>query len=93
MNASGDAKGFLIDGFPRNQDNLQGWNREMGEKVSLFSSYALYKHSVSNGRCHLARSFPGKTFLGQRPLRAFLELSDGDLYQQVPEPRLGHINL
>jgi UMP-CMP kinase len=20
---------FLIDGFPRNQDNLEGWNKEM----------------------------------------------------------------
>lgn len=24
---------FLVDGFPRNQDNLEGWNREMGEKA------------------------------------------------------------
>ncbi|XP_053694025.1 UMP-CMP kinase [Sabethes cyaneus] len=26
---------FLIDGFPRNEDNLQGWNRKMSEKVQL----------------------------------------------------------
>ncbi|XP_050725848.1 UMP-CMP kinase 2-like [Eriocheir sinensis] len=26
---------FLIDGFPRNQNNLEGWNKEMGEKVNL----------------------------------------------------------
>lgn len=26
---------FLIDGFPRNQDNLDGWNREMADKVDL----------------------------------------------------------
>lgn len=26
---------FLIDGFPRNEDNLQGWNRQMGDKVQL----------------------------------------------------------
>ncbi len=26
---------FLIDGFPRNQDNLEGWNTEMGEKTNL----------------------------------------------------------
>jgi len=26
---------FLIDGFPRNEDNLQGWNKQMGEKVNL----------------------------------------------------------
>ncbi|TMS35764.1 hypothetical protein L596_003089 [Steinernema carpocapsae] len=35
MIASGDANGFLIDGFPRNQDNLDGWEREMGAKVKL----------------------------------------------------------
>ena len=28
---------FLIDGFPRNEDNLQGWNKEMGEKVNVKS--------------------------------------------------------
>lgn len=28
-------KKFLIDGFPRNQDNLQGWNKVMEEKVLL----------------------------------------------------------
>lgn len=26
---------FLIDGFPRNKDNLEGWNRVMGDKVNL----------------------------------------------------------
>lgn len=26
---------FLIDGFPRNQDNLDGWNKEMAAKVNL----------------------------------------------------------
>lgn len=26
---------FLIDGFPRNQDNLDGWNRKMTDKVDL----------------------------------------------------------
>lgn len=26
---------FLIDGFPRNRDNLDGWNKAMGEKVNL----------------------------------------------------------
>ena len=27
---------FLIDGFPRNQDNLQGWTKQMGDKVMRF---------------------------------------------------------
>ena len=26
---------FLIDGFPRNEDNLQGWNKQMGDKVRI----------------------------------------------------------
>lgn len=26
---------FLIDGFPRNQDNLQGWQREMSDKANV----------------------------------------------------------
>ena len=26
-----DTKKFLIDGFPRNEDNLDGWEREMTE--------------------------------------------------------------
>jgi UMP-CMP kinase len=26
---------FLIDGFPRNQDNLDGWTKQMGEKTNL----------------------------------------------------------
>lgn len=24
---------FLIDGFPRNKDNLDGWERQMGSKT------------------------------------------------------------
>jgi UMP-CMP kinase len=35
MLACGDAPGFLIDGFPRNQDNLDGWEREMSTKVKV----------------------------------------------------------
>ena len=26
---------FLIDGFPRNEENLTGWNEAMGDKVNL----------------------------------------------------------
>uniref|UniRef100_W6NRQ6 UMP-CMP kinase n=2 Tax=Haemonchus contortus TaxID=6289 RepID=W6NRQ6_HAECO len=35
MDAAGDARGFLIDGFPRNQDNLEGWERQMKGKVDV----------------------------------------------------------
>jgi len=30
-----DKNDFLIDGFPRNEDNLDGWNKAMGDKVNL----------------------------------------------------------
>jgi UMP-CMP kinase len=32
--ATGNNK-FLIDGFPRNKDNLEGWQRQMSEKVDF----------------------------------------------------------
>ena len=34
MTSSGKSK-FLIDGFPRNWDNLNGWNEKMEDKVDL----------------------------------------------------------
>ncbi|KAG8336772.1 UMP-CMP kinase-like [Homalodisca vitripennis] len=34
MQNSGKEK-FLIDGFPRNENNLEGWNKVMAEKVEL----------------------------------------------------------
>jgi len=35
MAADSTKHSFLIDGFPRNKDNLDGWNREMGDKSNL----------------------------------------------------------
>ena len=29
------APGFLVDGFPRNKDNLDGWRREMATKTNV----------------------------------------------------------
>ena len=34
MNSS-DKNKFLIDGFPRNKNNLDGWEREVGDKADL----------------------------------------------------------
>lgn len=31
---------FLIDGFPRNEDNLSGWENKMGDKTDL--KFVLY---------------------------------------------------
>jgi len=33
--AESGKENFLIDGFPRNEDNLDGWKTAMGEKVNL----------------------------------------------------------
>lgn len=30
-----DQNKFLIDGFPRNKDNLDGWQKEMGDKTNV----------------------------------------------------------
>lgn len=30
-----DSNNFLIDGFPRNQNNLDGWDKQMGDKVNV----------------------------------------------------------
>ncbi|WKX93854.1 hypothetical protein Q1695_011261 [Nippostrongylus brasiliensis] len=35
MDEAGDARGFLVDGFPRNQNNLEGWEQQMKGKVDV----------------------------------------------------------
>ena len=35
MSRDAAADRFLVDGFPRNKDNLDGWEREMLDKVNL----------------------------------------------------------
>lgn len=35
MADNADKNHFLIDGFPRNKDNLDGWNKAMGEKSTV----------------------------------------------------------
>ena len=34
-NQAGGKNNFLVDGFPRNQNNLEGWNRQMGDKANV----------------------------------------------------------
>lgn len=41
MKKSGQDK-FLIDGFPRNKDNLDGWQKEMGDKTNV--KFVLFFH-------------------------------------------------
>ncbi len=33
--ASSPVKKFLIDGFPRNEDNLAGWEKQMGDVADV----------------------------------------------------------
>ena len=35
MAKDAEKNNFLVDGFPRNQDNLDGWNSEMGDKSNV----------------------------------------------------------
>ncbi|DBA13449.1 TPA: hypothetical protein GDO54_018569, partial [Pyxicephalus adspersus] len=40
MASNADKNKFLIDGFPRNEDNLQGWDRTMNGKADV--SFVLF---------------------------------------------------
>lgn len=47
-----DSKNFLIDGFPRNQNNLDGWNKQMANKVNLqFILFFECSEQVCKERC------------------------------------------
>jgi len=41
MDESGKNNIFLIDGYPRNQDNIDGWNEVFGTNYTLISSIIL----------------------------------------------------
>lgn len=58
MHSKGGNK-FLIDGFPRNQDNLLGWEKTMSDKVRLrFVLFFDCSDEVCRGRC-LGRGIAG----------------------------------
>ncbi|CAD7093097.1 unnamed protein product [Hermetia illucens] len=43
---------FLIDGFPRNQDNLDGWNEQMSDKTEiLFVLFFNCSEDICTERC------------------------------------------
>merc|ERR1712156_816207 len=61
-----DKNNFLIDGFPRNQDNLQGWTKQMGDKVNL--QCVLFFHcsqEICTARC-LSRTDDNEESLKKR---------------------------
>lgn len=52
MIAKHNKRGYLIDGFPRNEDNLQGWTEQMGQKTRiLFVLFLECSESVCVKRC------------------------------------------
>lgn len=43
---------FLIDGFPRNEDNLQGWTKQLADKVEvMFVLFLDCPHDICIKRC------------------------------------------
>jgi len=47
-----ESNNFLIDGFPRNQNNLEGWDKQMGDKVKVhFVLFLEAPEDVCVGRC------------------------------------------
>lgn len=43
---------FLIDGFPRNEDNLTGWTKQIGDKVQVkFVLFLDCPHDICINRC------------------------------------------
>lgn len=52
-NSKNSLKGkFLIDGFPRNEDNLQGWTKQLADRVEVpFVLFLDCPHDVCIKRC------------------------------------------
>merc|ERR1712038_1286736 len=72
MNKS-EKNDFLIDGFPRNEDNLEGWNKAMGDKVNqkfvLFfdcNQETCVKRCLSRGAAGSGRSDDNEESLKKR---------------------------
>ena len=81
-----DKNRFLVDGFPRNQDNLQGWTRQMGDKVNL--QCVLFFHcsqEICTARC-LSRGAAGS---GRSVETSAANRSIGEVVQSRRRPLLG----
>ncbi|CAH1405140.1 unnamed protein product [Nezara viridula] len=52
MEAAGDFETFLLDGFPRNKENMDGWFKEMGQETELlFILFLKASEDVLMKRC------------------------------------------
>lgn len=90
MAANAQKNKFLIDGFPRNQDNLQGWNKTMDGKADV--SFVLFfdcNNEICIERClergkSSGRSDDNRESLEKR-IQTYLESTKPiiDLYEEM----------
>ncbi|XP_053248490.1 UMP-CMP kinase isoform X2 [Podarcis raffonei] len=94
MEANAQKNKFLIDGFPRNEDNLQGWNKTMDGKADvLFVLFFDCNNEVCINRClergkSSGRSDDNRESLEKR-IHTYLESTKPiiDLYEKMGKVR------
>ncbi|CAO2639550.1 UMP-CMP kinase, partial [Lemmus lemmus] len=91
---AGEKNKFLIDGFPRNQDNLQGWNKTMDGKADV--SFVLFfdcNNKICIERCLERGKSSGRTDDNRESLekriQTYLQSTKPiiDLYEEVGKVR------
>ncbi|CAO2639549.1 UMP-CMP kinase, partial [Lemmus lemmus] len=94
MAANAQKNKFLIDGFPRNQDNLQGWNKTMDGKADV--SFVLFfdcNNKICIERCLERGKSSGRTDDNRESLekriQTYLQSTKPiiDLYEEVGKVR------
>ncbi|XP_055906456.1 UMP-CMP kinase-like [Eupeodes corollae] len=76
---SSDKNKFLIDGFPRNQDNLDGWNAKMSDKVDFqFVLFFKCSEDVCIQRCLKRGESSGRADDNLESLKKRIETYVGD---------------
>lgn len=72
---------FLIDGFPRNQDNLDGWNRRMHDKADVqFVLFFDCAESVCVERCLERGKSSGRTDDNEESLKKRIQTYNNESY-------------
>ncbi|XP_030061713.1 UMP-CMP kinase [Microcaecilia unicolor] len=82
MKADAQKNKFLIDGFPRNEDNLQGWNKTMHDKADV--AYILFfdcDNETCINRCLERGKSSGRTDDNRESLKKRIET-----YQMSTKP-------
>ncbi|XP_020843351.1 UMP-CMP kinase isoform X4 [Phascolarctos cinereus] len=94
MEASAQKNKFLIDGFPRNEDNLQGWNKTMDGKADVaFILFFDCDNEICIERClergkSSGRSDDNRESLAKR-IQTYLQYTKPiiDLYEEMGKVR------